>query len=194
MTAIAPPARALARSGLVALGLSAIIVVRWAAALRFVADPIVIGFGFGTCLLALAVAGGARATMPRDRSLPVGLAGGAVLVLVALVARGGAPLSTFPTGVPLLPWAAATVLVAVGEEVVLRGVLFDALGARGGALVAILATSIAFALIHVPVYGWHVVPLDFGVGLWLAGLRLISGGVGAPATAHAIADLATYWL
>ena len=194
MTTIALPGRPLARWGLVALGLSAIVIVRWAAAVRFVADPIVIGFGFGTCLLALAAAGGARATIPRARSLPVGLAGGAVLVIVALVARGGAPLSTFPAGVPFLPWALATVLVAVGEEVVVRGVLFDALETRGGALVAILATSLVFALIHVPVYGWLVVPLDFGVGLWLAGLRLISGGVGAPATAHAIADLATYWL
>jgi len=65
---------------------------------------------------------------------------------------------------------------------------------RRGTIVAILGTSLLFALIHVPLYGWHVVPLDFGVGLWLAGLRLLSGGVAAPAIAHTIADLATYWL
>ena len=55
-------------------------------------------------------------------------------------------------------------------------------------------TSVVFALLHVPLYGWHVVPLDLGVGLWLAGLRLISGGVAAPAVAHVVADLATWWL
>jgi hypothetical protein len=47
---------------------------------------------------------------------------------------------------------------------------------------------------HVPLYGWHVVPLDLGVGLWLAGLRLATGGIAAPAIAHTIADLATWWL
>ena len=122
------------------------------------------------------------------------MAGGLVLVVVALLARGGSPTSTFPAGVPFLPWALATLLVAVGEEVVLRGALFDALGERWGTIAAILGASAAFALIHVPLYGWHVVPLDFGVGLWLAGLRLLSGGVAAPAVAHAIADLATFWL
>jgi hypothetical protein len=47
---------------------------------------------------------------------------------------------------------------------------------------------------HVPLYGWHVVPLDLGVGLWLAGLRLATGGIAAPAIAHAVADLATWWV
>lgn len=59
---------------------------------------------------------------------------------------------------------------------------------------AIAVTSLAFALIHVPLYGWHVVPLDLGVGVWLAGLRLASGSVAAPAIAHALADLATWWM
>jgi hypothetical protein len=30
--------------------------------------------------------------------------------------------------------------------------------------------------------------------VWLCGLRLASGGVAAPAVAHALADLATWWL
>ena len=55
-------------------------------------------------------------------------------------------------------------------------------------------TAVLFALMHVPLYGWHVVPLDLGVGLWLAGLRLATGGVAAPAIAHTVADLATWWL
>jgi hypothetical protein len=47
---------------------------------------------------------------------------------------------------------------------------------------------------HVPLYGWQVVPLDLGVGVWLAGLRLATGGVAAPALAHWIADLSTWWI
>ena len=47
---------------------------------------------------------------------------------------------------------------------------------------------------HVPFYGWHVVPLDLGVGVFLAGLRLASGSVAAPAIAHIVADLATWWV
>jgi hypothetical protein len=47
---------------------------------------------------------------------------------------------------------------------------------------------------HVPLYGWGVVPLDFGVGFWFAGLRLTGGGVAAPTIAHVIADLSTWWL
>ena len=60
--------------------------------------------------------------------------------------------------------------------------------------VAVIVTAVLFAMMHVPLYGWHVVPLDLGVGLWLAGLRLATGGVAAPAIAHTVADLATWWL
>ena len=86
-----------------------------------------------------------------------------------------------------------TILVACMEEAVLRGVLFAELD-RGLGVAAVVIHSLLFAVIHVPLYGWHVVPLDLGVGLWLAGLRLASGGVAAPAIAHTVADLATWWL
>ena len=76
----------------------------------------------------------------------------------------------------------------------LRGALFDGLARLGGPAAAIALTSLAFALMHVPSYGWQVVPLDLGAGLLLGGLRLLSGGIAAPAIAHALADLATWWL
>src|SRR5439155_23100071 len=88
---------------------------------------------------------------------------------------------------PFVPWAGIVVLVAVAEEAVLRGRLFDAIRRGGGVGMAVVVTTAAFALIHVPLYGWHVVPLDLAVGLALGGLRVATGGFAAPAAAHAIA-------
>jgi len=63
-----------------------------------------------------------------------------------------------------------------------------------GSRTALVVTSVAFALMHVPNYGTPAIPLDLGVGLLLGGLRLLSGGPGAPAIAHAVADLAAWFL
>jgi membrane protease YdiL (CAAX protease family) len=127
------------------------------------------------------------------RDVVVGSAGASVLVALAA--------ATHPAGLPPLrpsdtfaPWALVTIAVAAAEELVLRGVLFGRLEARAGPILAVVATSAVFAVMHVPLYGWHVVPLDLGVGLWLGGLRLLSGSVVAPAIAHVLADLATWWL
>ncbi len=95
---------------------------------------------------------------------------------------------------PFLPWVAVTTLVATGEELVLRGTLWRWTAAVAGDAAALLVMSVLFALIHVPVYGPSVMPLDFGVGLLFGGLRLWFGGPAAPAAAHVLADLATWWL
>jgi membrane protease YdiL (CAAX protease family) len=86
------------------------------------------------------------------------------------------------------------VLISIAEEALLRGALMDAVIPWGGELAAVTVAAIAFALLHVPMYGWTAVPLDLAVGVWLGGLRLATGGVAAPATAHALADLAYWWL
>jgi membrane protease YdiL (CAAX protease family) len=91
-------------------------------------------------------------------------------------------------------WTPLVAVVAVSEEVVLRGVLFDAVCDWGGDGVALGATTVLFALIHVPLYGVGSLPLDLAVGLLLGGLRIVSGGVLTPAIAHVIADLAGGWL
>ncbi len=194
MTTIVLTGRPFARPVLLVLGLTAVVLARWAVAVNLVADPILVGLAFGAGLVVLATAAGSTARWPSVGPVAAGMAGGAVLVVVALVAAGGTGAPNALPAIPFVPWAVATVLVATGEEAVLRGVLFDAIGERRGAVSAIIVTSACFALMHVPLYGWHVVPLDFGVGLWLAGLRLLTGGIAAPALAHAIADLATYWL
>ncbi len=193
MTAIVLPSARTARPAWIALGLALVVGARWAATRAVVADPVVIGFIFGAGLLALALAGGWSIGVPHTSSIVLGLAAAALLIAIAAIPRLGAEYASTPR-FAFAPWAIATILVATAEEAVLRGALFDAAAEWGGLAAAVLVTSAAFALMHVPLYGWHVVPLDFGVGLVLAGLRILSGGIAAPALAHALADLVTYWL
>jgi len=199
------------------LGLLAVVVaLRYVAIRANTADAILIGFGFGAALVGVAAIARARAGVAGSgepareqrrtgtrlaggivRSCAIGLAGGGVLIGLALAGQlaGGAPALPPPFRADLFgAWAVATIVVATGEEAVLRGVIFDRLIRGVGVWPAILITSLAFALIHVPFYGWRVVPLDLGVGIWLAGLRLASGGILAPSIAHAVGDLATWWL
>ena len=91
-------------------------------------------------------------------------------------------------------WTPVVALIAVAEEVVLRGVLFNAIRAWGGDWWALAATTVLFAAMHVPLYGFGSLPLDLAVGLLLGGLRIVSGGVLAPAIAHVLADVAGGWL
>jgi membrane protease YdiL (CAAX protease family) len=190
----ARPTSDAARPLLLTAGLVLAVGIRWAAVVADATDGVAIGLGFGVALAVVALVGGQRGAMPRSSSILTGAAGGGVLIGLAFLAGAGAPPASLRPSVDFLPWAAATILVATTEELVLRGVLFDALARVAGLPTAVLVTSAVFALMHVPLYGWHVVPLDLGVGLWLAGLRLTSGGVAAPAIAHTLADLATWWL
>jgi membrane protease YdiL (CAAX protease family) len=123
----------------------------------------------------------------------LGLAAAAVLCLGPLARHlldpGGAlELHRFPV------WSAVVTTVAISEEAFLRGALWQAVAAWRGDLVALLVTTVAFALLHVPFYGWGIIPLDLAVGLLLGGLRMVGGGIAAPATAHLVADIAGWWL
>ena len=121
---------------------------------------------------------------------------------IGLVGFGGLVLGPIMVaGVQLRPhvgsaawWAVTVTLVAAAEEVAIRGALFSALDGVAGPAAAVVITTVAFALIHVPFYGWHVMPLDLAVGAWLGGLRLWSGSASAPAVAHIFADLSAFWL
>jgi membrane protease YdiL (CAAX protease family) len=194
MTAIAlRPSGSIARPALILAGLAAVVGLRWGATVLGVAGAVTIGLVFGLGLVVVALVSGWGPTRERPSSIAGGAAGGAVLVALAIVTRSG-QLPWLAPPAAFVPWVAVTILVASAEEVVLRGALFDALDRSTAVRGAVLITSVAFALMHVPLYGWHVVALDFGVGLWLAGLRLTTGGIAAPAIAHSIADLATWWL
>jgi membrane protease YdiL (CAAX protease family) len=175
-----------------ALGLA--VAVRWQIFRTEALDGVTEGLVFGLALLGVAQLGGLRASVPRIDALAAGLAAGGVLVAVSILARWPFPPLVLGHAAPFVPWVAVTTLVATGEELVLRGTLWRWVAAVGGETTALLVTALVFALIHVPVYGWHVVPLDFGVGLCFGGLRIWFGGAAAPAAAHVLADLATWWV
>lgn len=163
-----------------------------AAGLLFALLLVTLALGVAHASGAGAAAGGVRA------QLLLGLGGAAVLCVVPLVVHLRSPGGALP--VAALPlWAAVVGAVAVAEEVLLRGALWQALVAQAstaarGEMLALPVTTVAFALLHVPLYGWAALPLDLAVGLLLGGLRMASGGWGAPAVAHTLADLAGWWL
>ncbi|MGB8650952.1 MAG: CPBP family intramembrane glutamic endopeptidase [Mycobacteriales bacterium] len=150
------------------------------------------GLLFAACLLALAVAAGTRVALSRRAAL-LGLGG----VLLVCLPVGLERLLTFAplrgtTG--FLPWAAAVIVVATAEEVYLRGTLYDAVEQLAGARAAIGVGAVCFALLHVPLYGWHVLPLDLAVGVVLGGLRQAAGTPSAPAVTHVGADLVGWFV
>lgn len=152
------------------------------------------GVVFALALLALAAGAGWRLGRPSPAAVGVGVAGGLVLVAAWLTARTGAAVDLAPMNTAIAVWTPVVALIAVAEEVVLRGVLFNAVRGWGGDGSALAATTILFAAMHVPLYGVGALPLDLAVGLLLGGLRVVSGGVLAPAIAHVLADLAGGWL
>jgi membrane protease YdiL (CAAX protease family) len=206
---VATGVRALAVSVALVLGLAVVVAARWAAT-RAGVDALAVGLVFGLALAVLAwlprgrafdeATAAAPVARPRvaARDLVVGAVAGAGLVALAGLGVAIAGAALVPglgrPAAPFVPWATITIIVAAAEEALLRGRLFSSARAWAGIGPAVAVTTIAFALMHVPLYGWHVVPLDLGVGLVLAGLRLGTGGIMAPAVAHAVADLATWWL
>ena len=131
---------------------------------------------------------------PRVAAVALGAAGGGTLIAAWLVALGGPGIHVAPVNAGLALWTPVVTLVAVSEEVALRGALFDTVRSWCGDGGALVATTLLFAAMHVPLYGIGSLPLDLAAGMLLGGLRIVSGGVLAPAVAHVIADLAGGWL
>jgi membrane protease YdiL (CAAX protease family) len=189
VTSAARPVAALPALPLAAAFAGAV-VVRAALAGPARATSVRASVAFAVVLVALAASAGVRATLSW-RAVAIGAAVGAVLVAPAIVhlgVRGSLPAAAFPG------WAVLTALVAGAEEAFLRGALFDAVQRRAGAHAAVVVAAVAFAALHVPLYGWHVVPLDLAVGLVLGATRLVAGTWTAPAVAHVGVDLAGWWL
>lgn len=128
------------------------------------------------------------------RGVALGVGAGVALVAVSLVGLPAFAPGPRAASATLLWWAPLVSLVAVSEELLLRGALFSALRGEHGDMVAIAVTSVLFAVIHLPLYGVGAMPIDLCAGVFLGSLRVLSGGVTAPAVAHVIADLATGWV
>ena len=196
MTAAAartPNPTVLAAAGLLGLAAAVLIRVRIAGPAGPASVPA--GLSFGLALMLLAAVLGERPSAWRGSggAAAVGLAGAAVLCAPVIVRHLAEPGYTAPAGLAVT-WAAGVTLVAIAEEALLRGAVYRLIVARHGTVPAIAVTAVAFALLHAPVYGWAVVPLDLAVGVWLGVLRHLTGSVVAPAVAHTVADLAGWWL
>lgn len=186
MTALAPPLAGV-RTGLLLGAFACAVFLRLAVSGPGPAQSPAGGLVFATALLA--VAWSARTRVPvTGRAVLRGLAGALVLAVPVALLHLGEPL-THPAG--FLRWIAVVAVVATAEEVFLRGTLYDAIADKR---IAIWLGAVAFALLHVPLYGWHVVPLDLVVGLLLGELRRSSGTAAAPAVAHVGADAAAWFL
>jgi len=79
-------------------------------------------------------------------------------------------------------------LAAVAEEAFFRRYLYGLVEARHGAGVAVAVTAGAFALVHVTVWGWWVLPLDLAAGLVLSWQRAATGRWSVPAATHVLAN------
>lgn len=193
MIGVAAPAGS--RAGLLMAGVTAAMMLRVAVGGNEGVQSAPAGLTFAAALLCLALVGGWTPGRAHLRHVGWGIAGSVVLVAVPAWLRWSGAVLPLSLPVDQFPfWAVIVSLVAVSEEVVLRGVLFTAIEQSSGPLIAAGITATAFALLHVPMYGWGALPLDLAVGLWLGGLRLLTGGATAPAVAHTLADLAGWWL
>lgn len=148
------------------------------------------GLLFAACLMVLSLCYGVKVKSSL-KNVSIGLAGGLFLCLpVVLQSINGISARSGN----FIPWSLVIIVVAFAEEMFFRGVLFDAISKSLNSYAAVLITSVLFALLHLPLYGWRSLPLDFAVGIWLGCLRLVSGSFISPAISHIIADLLAWWI
>lgn len=188
------PSTATSHAGALVLGLGVAVVARAALAGSTGAASLPAAVLFSSLLASLAWRAGWKPGPVRASALVLGAVGGAVLVAGPLVFDGRVAPAAGLAAVGTAAWVAVVSVVALAEESFFRGALWAAVERDAGRPAALLMTTVAFALIHVPLYGWRAVPLDLGVGLGLGALRIRSGGVAAPAVAHLLADVAGGWL
>lgn len=111
------------------------------------------------------------------------LAVGGVSLVVAVWASGR------PVPVPYNHWVLPLVVLgAVAEEALFRRVAYAALEPAGAAA-AIGITAVLFAVMHLPLYGWTIFPVDLGAGLLFGWQRWASGTWRVPAATHTVANV-----
>ncbi|HEU5002795.1 MAG TPA: CPBP family intramembrane glutamic endopeptidase [Actinomycetota bacterium] len=125
--------------------------------------------------------------------------GAVALGVGALLLAGRLPsmLGIGPPAGVLVPHAGvaavtASVVAAVAEELFFRRLVFGWLAVcfgAGGPAVAVCGSALAFAAVHVPVYGLAVLPIDAAAGALLGWQRWITGGWSASGLTHVVANL-----
>jgi membrane protease YdiL (CAAX protease family) len=143
----------------------------------------------GTWSFVVPLAGGATALiavpLAGRRSFDCAIAPTALgIAAFALVRLAHPMLSPRATGFGLV----ASALAAVGEELLFRHGLYSLLE-RHGALIAVVGSALAFGLVHAPMYGWSVVPLDVAAGVVFGWQRWATGSWASPAATHAFANV-----
>ena len=126
------------------------------------------------------------------RPAAVGVAAATLVVGCAAFAVGRAAMG----GPGAEAWAAPLLarslvlnsLAAVTEEAFFRRLVYGLLE-RWGPAVAVVGSAAAFAVVHVTVWGWWVLPLDLAAGLLLSWQRAASGRWTAPAATHVLANV-----
>jgi hypothetical protein len=177
------PAGSAAAAAVVALGMAALLARP--PALAAVPHPVAF---LVLLFVALGVAGVAW-PLPSSSEPPVSRASALVVLSVGVGAfAAGRLLGGGPTA-PLAGTALVlNTLAAVAEEAFFRRLAYGALAPWGSA-VAVAGSALAFAVVHVTVWGAGVLPLDLAAGLLLSWQRAASGRWAVPAATHTVANL-----
>ncbi len=122
-----------------------------------------------------------RAAPGWDRAAEV-VVGLAAFAMGRVLGGGDTPTPALATVIAL------NTLAAVAEEAFFRRLVYESFLSRGP-VVAVVASTTLFAIVHVTVYGLWVLPLDLAAGLVLSWQRWASGSWHVPALTHALANI-----
>jgi uncharacterized protein len=97
-------------------------------------------------------------------------------------------------GGPVLAGVVFSLVNATLEELIFRGILFDAIDADWGQWAALGLTAVLFGYGHLTGYppGWPGACLATAYAILLGLLRIASGGLLLPSAAHVVADATIY--
>ena len=139
---------------------------------------------------------------PTPRSLALGVAAALVMVgatyflytilggMLPVLREHTAKLYLVLQSMPAAVALALLPLVILGEELVWRGAMQEALEARLGPVWGTLLTAAAYALAHAPVGSLLLTGLALACGLYWGALRAATGSLVAPLVAHLAWDAA----
>ncbi|HEX8770027.1 MAG TPA: CPBP family intramembrane glutamic endopeptidase [Acidimicrobiales bacterium] len=158
--------------------------------LASVAEPVTVLMALFGALFAVGVlwptAGGAPNQLPRGQLAGVMAVGVATFAVGRILGGGEAPFHAPASAVMRL--IVLNSVAAVAEEAFFRRLAYGAL-APGGVIVAVVGSAALFALVHVTIYGWWVLPLDLAAGLMLSWQRWAAGSWKVPAVTHVLANV-----